>query len=132
MSVRFLTLSEVVLILEDQIRRYGGEFGVRDLFLLSSALGMPQAQYSGSYLHETIFDQAAAYAYHICQNHPFVDGNKRVGLSAALVFMELNGYEIEDPGEKLYDLMMSVAAGGAQKGDIAAVFRRLSRPEEPE
>lgn len=132
MSVRFLTLSEVVLILEDQIRRYGGEFGVRDLFLLSSALGMPRAQYSGSYLHETIFDQAAAYAYHICQNHPFVDGNKRVGLSAALVFMELNGYEIEDPEEKLYDLMMSVAAGEAQKGDIAAVFRRLSRPEEPE
>ena len=132
MSARFLTLSEVVLILEDQIRRYGGEFGVRDLFLLSSALGMPRAQYSGSYLHETIFDQAKAYAYHICQNHPFVDGNKRVGLAAALVFLKLNGYEIEDPEEKLYDPMMSVAAGEAQKGDIAAVFRRLSRPEEPE
>ncbi len=67
------------------------------------------------------------------RNHfRFVDGNKRVTLSAALVFLKLNGYEIEDPEEKLYDLMMSVAAGEAQKGDIAAVFRRLSRPEEPE
>ncbi len=55
MSPRFLTLSEVVLILEDQIRQYGGEFGVRNLFLLSSALAMPQAQFSGSYLHETVF-----------------------------------------------------------------------------
>ena len=129
MPPRFLTLSEVVLILEDQIRRYGGEFGVRDLFLLSSALAMPQAQYSGSYLHETIFDQAAAYAFHLCQNHPFLDGNKRVGLASALVFLKLNGYEVEDPEEELYELMMSVAAGGAQKNDIAAVFRRLSRPE---
>lgn len=129
MTPRFLTLSEVVLILEDQIRHYGGEFGVRDLFLLSSALAMPQAQFSGSYLHETIFDQAAAYAFHICQNHPFVDGNKRVGLATALVFLKLNGYEIEDPEEKLYEVMMSVAEGKAPKDEIATVFRRLSRPE---
>jgi death-on-curing protein len=129
-SPRFLTLSEVLLILEDQIRRYGGDFGVRDLSLLSSALAMPEAQFSGAYLHETIFDQAAAYAFHICQNHPFVDGNKRVGLASALVFLDLNGYEINDPDEELYDLMMSVAAGRTRKAEIAAAFRRFSRSRE--
>ena len=78
---RFLTMSEILLILEDQIRRYGGELGVRDYSLLSSALTMPESSYGGSLLHRDLFEQAAAYAFHLCQNHPFVDGNKRVGLT---------------------------------------------------
>lgn len=122
---RFLTMSEILLILEDQIRRYGGELGVRDYSLLSSALAMPESSYRGTLLHRDLFDQAAAYAFHLCQNHPFVDGNKRVGLAGALVFLELNGVSINDPHGRLYELMMSVAAGNAGKNEIATTFKRL-------
>jgi death-on-curing protein len=84
--IKFLTLSEVLVILEDQIRNYGGIYGVRDLNLLSSAIYMPQSSFDGEYLHKTIPAMAAAYAFHICQNHPFIDGNKRVALASSLVF----------------------------------------------
>ncbi|HUZ18208.1 MAG TPA: Fic family protein, partial [Spirochaetia bacterium] len=69
MKIRFLTLAEVLVILQDQIRRYGGRYGVRDPALLSSALAMPSASFEGKYLHKGLFEQAAAYAFHICQNH---------------------------------------------------------------
>jgi death-on-curing protein len=107
---RFLTLSETLLVLQDQLRRYGGEYGIRNLGLLSPAIAMPLASYAGSYLNKTFFDQAAAYAFHICQNHPFVDGNKRGALASAL-----------------YDLMMSVAAGATDKPEIADTLDRLSQ-----
>ena len=89
-SVRFLTLAEVSLIHQDQISRYGGSFGLRDSTLLSSALAMPESSYSGAFLHEDIFQMASAYLFHICQNHPFIDGNKRVALASCLVFLDLN------------------------------------------
>jgi death-on-curing protein len=85
---KFLTLSEVLQILEDQIRNYGGIYGVRDTNLLGSAIYMPESSFDGQYLHETIPAMAAAYTFHICQNHPFLDGNKRVALASALVFRE--------------------------------------------
>ena len=125
-SVRHLTLSEVVSILQDQITRYGGEFGVRDLDLLSSALAVPQASFGGDPLHGDLFEMAAAYAFHISQNHPFLDGNKRVALASALVFLDLNGIRLEDPAGKLYMLMMGVARGEIGKAEIAAMFRELS------
>ena len=77
MPPRFLTMSEVLLIAQDQVRRYGGAFGVRDPSLLSSALAMPSAAFQGEFLHQGVYQQAAAYAFHVCQNHPFVDGNTR-------------------------------------------------------
>jgi death on curing protein len=124
---RFLTLTEVLLILQDQIRRYGGAFGVRDLSLLSSALAMPESTFGGKYLHKDVFQQAAAYSYHIYENHPFVDGNKRVALAAALVFLDLNGIEIDDPEEHLYDLMMKVAKGKSNKDEISKTLKAHSK-----
>jgi len=125
MMPRFLTMGEILLILQDQIRRYGGTYGVRDLGLLSSALAMPMATFEGKHLHKDLYEQAAAYAFHLCQNHPFVDGNKRTALAAALVFLSLNGIELEDPKERLYGLMIAVSSKGTGKAEIAAVFRRL-------
>ena len=86
---------------------------------------MPSASYEGKYLHNGMFEMAAAYAFHICQNHLFLDGNKRTALAAALVFLDLNGIEIYDPEERLYDLMMEVAKGKKNKGDIARELDRL-------
>ena len=114
-----------MLILQDQIRRYGGAYGVRDPGLLSSAMAMPIATFEGKYLHKDVFEQAAAYAFHLCQNHPFLDGNKRTALASALVFLSLNGIELEDPKEELYDLMMSVSGQGTAKTEVAATLRRL-------
>ena len=125
-AVRFLTLSEVLTILRDQITRYGGEFGVRDLGLLSSAIAVPQAAFAGQALHDNLHAMAAAYAFHICQNDPFVDGNKRVALATALVFLDINGVTIYDPTGRLYDMMMAVAQSRIGKSEIATLFRELS------
>ena len=118
-------MSEILIILQDQIRRYGGTYGLRDPALLSSALAMPSSSFEGKYLHRDLFEQAAAYAFHICQNHPFIDGNKRTALASALVFLSLNDIELDDPKEDLYDLMMKVAKGKASKSEIATKFRAL-------
>jgi death on curing protein len=123
---RILTLSEVITILRDQIARYGGDFGVRDIGLVSSAIAVPQASFEGKRLHADHYEMAAAYAFHLSQNHPFVDGNKRVALVSALVFLDLNGITIADPDDRLYPLMMSVACGRAQKPEIATVLRQLA------
>ena len=122
----FLTLSELIEIHNDQIANYGGDPGVRDINLLSSALAVPQSTYDGTFLHKDLFEMAAAYAYHICQNHPFVDGNKRVALVAALVFLDFNGIDIDDPDDELYPMMMGVAQGKKDKKTLAALFRKLA------
>jgi death-on-curing protein len=123
---RFLTLAEVLSILQDQTARYGGEFGVRDRGLISSAIAVPQASFGGRFLHGDVFEMAAAYAFHLCQNHPFVDGNKRVALASALMFLDLNGIQITDPEGTLYPLMMAVARGEKGKSEIAYTLRELS------
>ena len=125
--IKFLTLSEVMLILEDQIRNYGGIYGVRELNLLSSAIYMPESSYGGQYLHESVPAMAAAYAYHICQNHPFLDGNKRVALASSLVFLDLNGYEFECEEDELYDKIMNVAKGETKKQELIVFFEKYSK-----
>lgn len=124
---RFLTLSEIMMIYEDQIRNYGGAYGVRDLSLLSSAIYMPQSTFDGNYLHKTFPEMAAAYSYHICQNHPLVDGNKRVALAAALVFLDINGYDFNCAEDEIYGIMMAVANSEMSKDELTGCFIRYSK-----
>ncbi len=126
-GISFLTLAEVIDIHADQIQRYGGHDGVRDMNLLSSAIAMPFASFSGSFLHSDIYEMAAAYTFHICQNHPFIDGNKRTALASALVFLELNGVSIADTDGKLYDAMISLASGKLGKAEFANILRSLKK-----
>ena len=123
--IRFLTLSDILLIHSDQIRNYGGISGVRDLSLLSSALAMPESSFENKYLHGDIVEMAAAYSFHICQNHPFLDGNKRTALASGLVFLDLNGKELDDPRGKLYETMMLIAKSRKGKSYLADVIRKL-------
>jgi death-on-curing protein len=123
MDFTFLTLDEILEIHHDQIERYGGLSGVRDLGLLQSALGMPQAGFGDQYLHENIFAMAAAYMFHIIQNHPFIDGNKRTGLAAALVFLELNGISIEIDEDLLEKTVREIAMGIIGKDKISAILQ---------
>jgi death-on-curing protein len=125
--VKFLTLSEVLLILDDQINNYGGLFGIRDINLLSSAIYMPESSFGGKYLHETIPAMAAAYAFHICQNHPFIDGNKRVALASSLVFLDINGYEFDCKDDILYNIIMDVAKGEVKKEEMIKFYEKHSR-----
>jgi death-on-curing protein len=119
----FLSVHDVLSLHAAQIAMYGGDLGVRSLELLESAVAQPQATYADEYLHDCPFGMAAAYMFHIVQNHPFVDGNKRTGLIAALTFLDLNGIEIDVPTGGLYDLTVSVARGRTGKDEIAEFFR---------
>ena len=123
----FLTLGEVIEIHRDQIERYGGDPGLRDLGLLQSAMAMPAAGFGGRYLHTDLFEMAAAYLFHITQNHPFIDGNKRTGAVASLVFLSLNNVEIESDEEKFERIVLGVAQGKIEKAAVAEFFRTNSR-----
>jgi death on curing protein len=123
MSPTFLTLDEVLEIHQDQIARYGGSAGIRDLGLLQSALAQPQATFAGQFLHADLFEMAAAYLFHVTQNHPFIDGNKRVGAVAAIVFLLLNDQDIAATNAELETLVLSVAQGQTSKPQIAQFMR---------
>lgn len=123
MAPRFLDLAEVLEIHVDQIERYGGAAGVRDLSLLLSALSMPEAGVQGEYVHGTLFEVAAAYLFHLAKNHPFVDGNKRTALAAALVFLDLNGVGLTARPADLVALVEGVVVGKYAKSDVARWLR---------
>ena len=123
----FLDIDRVVRTHRSLIERYGGEEGVRDVGLLHSAIAMPQASFGGELLHKDLFEMAAAYLYHIVQNHPFVDGNKRTGAAVAIIFLAMNGVEIEADEEGLVNLTLAVARGEARKSEIAVFFRKRAQ-----
>jgi death on curing protein len=123
----FLTLDEVVRIHLDQIARYGGEGGVRDAGLLRSALNMPQAAFGGQWMHGDLFEMAAAYLFHIVSNHPFVDGNKRTGAVAALVFLLINGVELTADEHGVEKTTLAVARGEASKAQVAEFLCGIGR-----
>jgi death-on-curing protein len=126
----FLSLAEILEIHRDQINRYGGDPGIRDLGLLQSALAMPAAGFGGRFVHGDLYEMAAAYLFHIVQNHPFVDGNKRTGVVAALVFLALNGVTIEAVENVFEKVVWAVARGEADKATVAEFFREQGRVKE--
>ncbi|MBI3829210.1 MAG: type II toxin-antitoxin system death-on-curing family toxin [Planctomycetes bacterium] len=124
----FLELTEILEIHRDQIERYGGSSGIRDMNLLQSAVAMPQASFGGQFLHEFPFAMAAAYLFHLVQNHPFIDGNKRVGAVAAIVFLVINGIELAADEDEFEKLVLKVAQGQADKAAITAFLRENAKP----
>jgi death on curing protein len=123
-GIKFLNLAEVMEIHRDQIARYGGSAGLRDLNMLKSVVAMPQATFGGTFLHSDIFEMAAAYLFHVVRNHPFLDGNKRVGAVAAIVFLELNRYDFTAREEKLAETVFGLARSELTKADIALFIRK--------
>lgn len=128
MDPTFLSLAEVLEIHKDQVDRYGGASGIRDIELLKSAIGMPSATYGGLFLHTDIYAMAAAYLFHLVQNHPFVDGNKRAGAVATLVFLALNGFDFDAPEDDFAEMVLAVARGELDKADVAVFIRHFTRP----
>lgn len=126
----FLSLDEVLEIHEQQIARYGGSPGLRDAAGLESAIATPQATFEGDFLHASIPAMAAAYLFHLCQNHAFIDGNKRVGANAAITFLRMNNWEPTFEDEELVDLVLSVASGELSKPRLVEVFESRCKPLE--
>ena len=119
MATRFIPNRIVPTIHSDLLQRYGGRPGLRDPGLLSSALAQPKMTIGGKFVHKTLFDKAAGYGYHVCKNHPFVDGNKRVAFVLMDIFLQKNGWEIVADEEKAYLMMMSLASGKLTKSQLS-------------
>lgn len=115
----FLTVEEIIQIHDDLICEYGGLHGIRDMGLLISAIEMPKATMFGEYLHESIFDKASAYLYHIVCNHAFFDGNKRAGMASMLIFLSQNESKLKYDIKQLEELVCEVAQGKISKKEIS-------------
>jgi death-on-curing protein len=127
----FLIIEEVQAIHANQLQLYGGTDGLRDAGLLRSALVQPETSFGGQWLHEDLPAMAAAYMLHLAQNHPFVDGNKRVAAVCGLHFLHLNGQSIEAAPEAFADLVLAVDSGKAGKDDLATWLRAHQRAWRP-
>lgn len=128
MNPIFLRLDEVLAIHSDQITRYRGSPGIRDRGLWESALAMPAAAVGGVYLHGTVPEMAAAYVFHLAKNHLFVDGNKRVAATSAVVFLLLNGGNPTASEDAYGRLVFDVASGARDKSDATTFFKRHTQP----
>ena len=124
MKPAFLRLDEIIAIHRDQIARYGGSEGVRDWGMLHSAIAMPSASFGGRFLHSDLCEMAAAYLFHIVQDHPFLDGNKRVGAVAAYAFLAINNVQLTADEHAYGELVLSVARGVTPKSSVTEFFRR--------
>ena len=117
-------MEDVLVIHEDTISHEGGLSGLRDAGLLESAVMMPQQQFGGHFLHDGLAAMAAAYLYHITQNHPFHDGNKRAAVMAALVFLDVNGITKLPNPKQLEAVALAVASGDMSKNELIEWFRK--------
>ncbi len=124
---RWLALVHILAIHSDQIRVHGGSLGLRDRGLLESALDRPR-----NHLHyEADSDLpalAAAYGFGLANNHPFVDGNKRVAFQSMYLFLGLNGFRIEALEEEVVDVVLSLASGDVDESGLADWLRQHITP----
>lgn len=107
-KITFLTLEQILAIHHDQIERYRGSHGIRELSLLESAIHRPQASFMGEDLYQSIFDKAAALIHSMILNHPFLDGNKRTGTVTGAAFLHFNGWDIKVSQKELLELSLNV------------------------
>lgn len=120
---RFLTLAEVCLYHDQSLAAFGGLNGVREPALLESAVAQPQNDFA--YANADLFGIAAAYAFHIAQNQPFLDGNKRTAVMSALAFLKLNGIDRIVDWRAIYDAMIAIAEKRMTKNELARLLREL-------
>ncbi len=125
-----LTIDVVREIHEEGLRRFGGLRGVRDENLLASAVLTPQSSFGGKSPYADLIDVAGAYLFYICRNHPFLDGNKRTAMMAAIVFLRLNGIESAPDSGRWERLMLDVAEGKVERQETTERLRKLVKKLE--
>lgn len=119
--IKFLDKKTILEFHENQIELYGGTSGIRSEELLESALFQPQASFGGE------FEMAATYGFHICQNHPFYDGNKRTALIAIYTFLYVNGYRLNANKKGLYVVIIALSKGELEKKELALYLESNSQ-----
>ena len=129
--MRYLTLGEVVALHRAVIESSGGATGLRDIAALESALAQPRATFDGADLHPTITGKAAALAYSLALNHPFVDGNKRVAHAAMEVFLVLNGLDLHADIDEQEALFLALAAGRSNRLELERWLERHTTARKP-
>ena len=122
--VIFFSVDDVLEIHRRVVEAFGGDAGLRDRGLLESAIAMPRATFDGTELHTNLAQKAAAYHYHLCANHPFVDGNKRVAVAAAELFLIINGQELSVSDDEIVELTIGVASGRLSKAQVVEFFEK--------
>ena len=123
----FLSVDDVLELHRLGITQHGGDGGLRDLPLLESAVATPRAGFGGEYAHPTLWLMAAAYAFHVAENQPFIDGNKRAAIAAALYFLALNGFTFDKRANApLYDAMIGISSRELDKAGLARLFEALA------
>jgi death-on-curing protein len=123
----FLSAEQILFIHARLIEETGGSHGVRDLDLLLSAIGRPQANFDGQDLYPDLFSKAAAWMESCFGNHPFVDGNKRTGVTVAGIFLRRNGYRLTASNADLVKIAMGVAQSHFSLDEIATWLRENSQ-----
>lgn len=127
--MRYLTLNEVLDLYCRVMELSGGMTGLRDPNALESALAQPRMTFGGQDLYPTVVEKAAALGFSLIRNHPFVDGNKRIGHAAMETFLLLNGYEIEAPVDEQEQIILQVASGGIDLQAFTDWLRRHVVPK---
>lgn len=125
--MRYLSLSEVVILHGRLLDESGGAAGVRDLGALESAVAQPRMTFGGEDLYPDLVAKATAMAFSLIQNHPFIDGNKRIGHAAAATFLLLNGVDLQAPVDEAEATILGVASGSVGREALDAWFRRSTR-----
>ena len=122
--MRFVTLAEVLELYRRVVEATGGSPGIRDLHGLESALAQPRMTFEGDDLYPSVVEKAAALGFSLIKNHPFVDGNKRLGHAAMELFLLMNGFEIRAPTDEQERLILRVASGEAGREELVGWLER--------
>lgn len=123
----YLSIDQVLALQKAQIDEYGGSHGLRDRAGLESALARPQMTFGGEDLYPEMADKGAALWHSLVMNHPFIDGNKRIGAMAAEFFLSLNGVDLHSTDEELVDITLATARGEMNAEALAIWIRQRSR-----
>ena len=126
-DINFLGLDEVLAIHHDQIERYGGSHGIRDLDLLISALARPQATFAGSDLYPDLFSKASALIHSLTLNHPFVDGNKRTAIVSTARFLFINGFVLKMSENELINLSLKIDSKNLDQDEVSTWLKKHSK-----
>jgi death-on-curing protein len=122
--MRYFTINEALEIYNRVIEQSGGASGIRNLGALESSLTQPRMTFGGEELYQTIVEKTSALGFSLIQNHPFIDGNKRIGHAAMENFLVLNGYEINAMTDEQFDVIMKVAASEMKRDDFTEWLRQ--------
>ena len=122
-----LTIEIVREIHDEAVKIFGGLHGIRDEALLASAVFAPQSSFGGKSPYVDLIEVAAAYLFYLGRNHPFLDGNKRTAMAAAVVFLRLNGFDPAADGDDWQRLVLDVASGKIDREQTTRRLRKLVR-----